>query len=101
MVVAGLADIIVAADFGLAQKYRIRGHRRVGEMVAVTHDELRHGGLVALRGTVAPQPSLLEVRGIDDQGVSHELARRESREAMRSPSRGLRTAIHPDHPVSF
>ncbi len=70
-------------------------------MIAVTDDELRHRSLVALRRTVPPQPTLLEVRRIDDQRISGEPASGKSREAMRSPGRRMRTAIHPDDPMSL
>ena len=101
MMVAGLADIVVAADFRLGQKYGIGDHGGIGEMVAVTDDELRDGGLVALRRTVAAQPALLQVSRIDDQRISHEMACRKSGEAMGRPSGRVRAAIHPDDSVSF
>ena len=47
--IGGLAEIVVAADFGLGEKHRIGDDRGIHQMVAVADDEFHHGGLIAFR----------------------------------------------------
>ena len=69
--------------------------------IAVADEVIHHRRLIALRRPVAAQPALLHVGGFHNQNVADELARGESTEAMRSPSRRVRTAIHPNHTMAF
>ncbi len=99
--VGGLAEKVVAADFGFGEKDRIGDDRRIHQMVAMTDDEFHHIGLIAFGKPVAPQPTLLEVRRVDHERISHELARREPLIGMRGPGGRMRTAVHPDRPESL
>src|SRR5690348_9447696 len=101
MRVGGLADIVVAPNLRFGQIDRVGDYCRVDEMVPVANDKFLHGGLVALRRTVPPEPALLQMRGTDDERVSNELPRRESGKGVRRPCRWMRTSIHPDHSVAL
>src|SRR5665213_231024 len=97
----GLAEIVVAADFRFGQEDGIGDDRGIDQMIAMQGDELLYGGLIALRSAVAAQPSLLHVRGFDVERIAHPLSSGESAKRMRSVSRRVRTAIHPNHPMSL
>src|SRR5207248_8342108 len=89
------------ANLRLTQKNRIGNNRGNGQMIAVANDVLHDSSLIALRRTIPSQPSLFEVRCVDDQRVAHELACRKALERMRRPCWGMRAVVHPDHAVAF
>src|SRR5438034_859798 len=72
-----------------------------GQMIAVANEVLHDRSLIALRGTIPPQPSLFEVGRVDDQRTADELACRKALERMRRPCPRMRTAVHPDDAVTF
>src|SRR3989304_3693888 len=93
---------VVAADDGLAQEHRIGDDGDVGEVVTVPHEELREGGLIALRHAVAAaKGAALHVRGANHKAGPHELACREPSEGAWSPCRRGGTPGHPSNPLSF
>src|SRR4029453_13792613 len=75
--------------------------RGVGEVIAMPHEELRDGRLIAFRRAVSPQPSLLQGRGGDDERVADVFAVGEATKRMRRPGRWMRPAVHPDHAMAF
>ena len=101
VVVARLADIVIASNLRLTQENRIGHNRRIGQMIAVANEVLHDRSLIALRGTIPPQPSLFEVGRVDDQRIAGELACRKALERMRRPCPRMRTAVHPDDAVTF
>ena len=95
------AVVVVAAQLWFGHEHRIGDDGRVGQMIAVPHKELRDGRLVAFRRPVAPEPSLLEMRCVDDEGIADELAGGEATERVRCPGGWVGPAVHPDHAMAF
>ena len=72
-VVTGLAHIVIAPDLRLTQENGIGDHGGIGQMFAVANDVLDDRSLIALGGTVPPQPALFEMRRVDGQRIADEL----------------------------
>src|SRR5262245_48854636 len=92
-----LTKIVIAADFGFGEKHRVGDNCGVDQMVAMTYEVFEQSRLIAFRRSIAPEPALLHMGGINHQGIPDKSAGRKSAESVRRPSRRMRTAVHPDH----
>ena len=71
-------------------------HRHPCQVIAVPDEIFVHGGPIAARDAVAPDPVLFQVRGGNDQRIAVPLTGRKPLPGMPGVIRRMRPAIHPD-----
>src|ERR1700730_13312015 len=92
---------VLALDQGLAQCERVGDDADVNHMIGVPDEVLDQRGLVTVAESVAANPTLFQVRGVDGENIVFPFAGRKPRPGVRRGVGRMRAAVHPERTGLF